>query len=135
MEVVIDTNCLVSALVISGKSRELICSLKLILYAPEDIISECLEHKKEIIDKSGINELEFAKLIDILLFKIHVVPESEFKQFKEQALKLVTHPEDSPFMALALAKNIPLWSDDKALKQQSKVKVFSTSELIKELGL
>jgi len=34
-----------------------------------------------------------------------------------------------------LLKSIPIWSDDKALKQQSTVKVFSTSELIKEIHL
>lgn len=134
MELVVDTNILVSSLVKPAKSRELICLPKLILFAPEHIISESLQHKEEIIDKSGITEFEFTELIAILLSKINIVLEGEFNFFIKQALKLVTHPEDAPFIALSLSKNIPLWSDDKALKQQSLVKVFSTGELIRLLS-
>jgi len=40
--------------------------------------------------------------------------------------------DDSPFLALCLAKGIPLWSNDKPLKErQSFVKVISTSELFR----
>ncbi len=127
-----DTNCLISALIFPGKSRELICSFGFSLYAPEEIIKETLTHKEEIIKKSGISEDDFTLLINILLSKIKIIPETEFKLFKGNVSSLVKHPEDAPFMALALSKNIPLWSDDKALKQQSVVKVFSTKELIKK---
>jgi len=130
MDLVVDTNVLISALIKPAKSRELICSYKLKLYAPEDIISETLKHKQEIIDKAGINESEFSKLIKILLSNLNIVPEIEFKNFKNQALELVTHPEDAPFIALCLAKNIPIWSEDKDLKKQKIVKVFSTLELL-----
>jgi len=135
LEIAVDTNALMSALIRPSKSRELICSSKLMLYAPEHIISESLEHKQEIISKSGINKYEFSILITFLLSRINIVPEDEFRKFIRLALKLVSHPEDAPFIALSLSKNIPLWSDDKALKEQSSVKVFTTSELIKELEL
>lgn len=130
MELVTDTNCLISALIISGRSRELICSPKLSLFAPEEIIEETESHKEEILSKSGISELDFSLLINVFLSNIKIIPEEEFKQFKEKALSLASHPEDSPFIALALAKRIPIWSDDKALKKQSEVKVISTTELI-----
>lgn len=130
-----DTNVLISALVKPFKSRELICSPMLVLYAPEHLISESLAHKEEIIDKSGLDEIEFKELIAVLLSRINVVPEEDFKKFIKAASKIAPHPEDSPFIALSLSKNIPLWSDDKALKKQPKVKVFSTSELVKELSL
>ena len=129
MEIVVDTNILISSLIKSVRIRELICSQKLILYAPEHIIAECLRHKTEIIDLAGIEIYDFNKLIAILLGKINIVPEEEFKLFIKEALKLVTHPEDAPFIAVALAMNIPLWTDDKALKQQSIVKIFTTGEL------
>ncbi|MFH1275862.1 MAG: PIN domain-containing protein [Candidatus Woesearchaeota archaeon] len=135
MEVAVDTNALMSALIKPSKSRELICSPKLVLHAPEHIISESLAHKQEIISKSGINKYEFSMLTTLLLSRINIVPEDEFRKFIRLALKLVSHPEDAPFIALSLSKNIPLWSDDKALKEQSSVKVFTTAELIKEIGL
>jgi|SRR3989344_2575096 len=131
MELVIDSNCLISALIKSGKSRELICSSKLILYSPEHILYETSKHKEDIISKSGITKEDFDILFAVLTLRIKTIPESEFIKFKEKAKNLVTHPEDEPFMALALQKDIPIWSDDKDLKYQSIVKVYSTSELIK----
>jgi len=131
MELVIDSNCLISALIKSGKSRELICSSKFIFYSPEHILYETLNHEEEIINKSGITKEDFVILITILTSRIKIISESEFNKFKEKAKDLVTHQEDEPFMALALQKDIPLWSDDKELKHQSTVKVYSTSELIK----
>ena len=133
MELVIDTNCLISALIKPGESRKLICSLDIKLYAPEDIILETLNYKDLIISKSGISNNEFNDLIKILLSNIKIIQENEFRHFKEQALKLVKHPEDTPFIALCIAKNIPLWSNDKELKKQNVTKVFSTSELLKIL--
>lgn len=131
MELVIDSNCLISALIKSGKSRELICSSKLILYSPEHILYETLKHKEEIINKSGITSVDFNILVSILTSRIKTIPESEFNNFREKANSLTTHQEDTPFMALALQRNIPIWSDDKELKYQSTVKVYSTSELLK----
>ena len=131
MEIVVDTNVLISALIRSAKTRELICSPKLILYAPKYILSECLSHKTEIINKSGINQYDFVDLVTILLSNIHIIDDKEFDHLMDEAEKLVKHQEDSPFMALALFKNISLWTDDKGLREQKKVKIFSTSELLK----
>jgi predicted nucleic acid-binding protein len=45
-------------------------------------------------------------------------------------IKLVPKEYIAPFLALCLDKGIPLWSNDKPLKEkQSIVKVLSTSEL------
>lgn len=38
------------------------------------------------------------------------------------------------FFALALKLNCPIWSNENLHKKQSKVKIYSTSELIKELS-
>ena len=135
MKLVVDTNCLLSALIKSAKSREIICSPKVTLYAPEHIITESINDRGEISDKAGLAESEFDELISTLLANVAIVPESEFKQYKEQALTLVKHPEDAPFLALSMAKGIPLWSNDKELKQQTNVKVFSTGNLVKDFGL
>lgn len=130
MNLVIDSNCLISALIFSGKSRELITSLKLSLCSPEEIINETLAHKNEIISKAKISEEDFNLLLNILLSRIKIISLDSLKHLEEKAKCLVTHPEDIPFMALALSKKIPIWSDDKALKQQSEIKVISTTELI-----
>ncbi len=134
MELVVDSNCLISALIRDGKSRELICSANLRLFAPDNLIIEISKHKKEILQRSGISEEDFSMLLMVLLSCVRVIPEVEFKSCKERAKKLVTHPEDIPFIALALAKQIPLWTNDKGLRKQSVIRTFSTSELLNLLG-
>ncbi len=132
MELVVDTNGVISALLKAAKSREIICSPKCKLYAPEQMVTEVLHHKEEIMEKAGIAESEWEELQPIVFSNMTMVSEKEFKHKKEQAEKLAKHPEDTPFLALFLAKDIPLWSNDKDMKQQSTVKVMSTEDLVKE---
>ena len=37
--------------------------------------------------------------------------------------------KDDPYFALALSLNCPIWSDEEAFKQQSRIKVFNTKKL------
>ncbi len=53
----------------------------------------------------------------------------------EQVLGLVTNIGELSFIAFCLSKNILLWSDDKALKQQFCVEIYSASELLRRLEL
>ena len=133
MELVVDTSCLIAALIRPAKSREIICSLKFVLYAPEHILSESLHHKKDIIEKAAISDGAFDELMSILLTNINIVPENEFRRCRDEALRLSRHQEDTLFLALALAKKIPIWSNDKDLKQQPIVRVLTTSELVESL--
>ena len=130
MEIVVDTNCIISALIKNSKSRAIVCSPKLHLCAPEHMISEIENNKEEIIEKAGMSEYDFELLIAILLSNIEVVPMEKFYHFRERASSLAKHPEDAEFLALALLRNIPLWSDDKDLKKQNDVKVLNTPELL-----
>jgi len=133
MELVADTNCIIAALIKSAKSREIICSPKIKLYAPEHIVSEVLHHKQEIIKKSDITETDMNELINEIWANVTIIPETEYKRYKDQAKRLAQHEEDAPFLALAPTKNIPIWSNDSDMKQQSMVKVYTTPELAEEL--
>jgi predicted nucleic acid-binding protein len=62
--------------------------------------------------------------------RIQLEPKEYISKFLIKALEFSPDKDDSPFLALALAKGIPLWSNDKPLKEkQSVVIVLSTSEL------
>jgi len=39
-------------------------------------------------------------------------------------------PDDTPFIAAALATNSDIWSDDKHFQKQNKIKVWKTEDLI-----
>ena len=68
--------------------------------------------------------------------------EPEFTMFSRQeytdklpeGLKLAPHTKDLEYFALALRFDFPIWSNEKAFNKQSKVKVFSTSDLISFLS-
>ncbi len=132
MELVIDTNIVFSAIVKNSVSRQLLLNPEFILYSPEGLISELEEHREEIREKSKLSEKRYDELMAILLSKIKLVPKESIAPFLKEALEFSPDKDDSPFLALCLAKGIPLWSNDKPLKEkQSFVKVLSTNELFK----
>jgi predicted nucleic acid-binding protein len=52
------------------------------------------------------------------------------KEYSTVAREIAPHEEDIPCFALALALNSPVWSNEKEFKSQSKIKVFSTSDMV-----
>ena len=135
MELVINTNIVFSALVRDSLTRFLICNPTLVLYAPETMISELEKHEEEILKRSGLSKDGWGKLTSILFSNVRLVSKEKIAPFLKKALEFSPDPEDAPFFALCLFKGISLWSNDKALKRQSMVKVFSTEEIINILGL
>lgn len=136
MELIIDANIIISALISwHGKSRDLIFLNSLSFFAPEYLLEETEKYKELIIRKSGLDENSFKLATSLIFSKINLIPFSEFESFITKAKDICPDPNDEEYFALALSKKIPLWSEDKALKQQSEIKIFSTKELIRELKL
>ncbi len=137
MLLVIDSNVLLAAIIKSAVTRDLMLDSRLSLVSPEHLLSETLKHIKEdneiILKLSRLSEAEIDELFSYLTQRITIKPEESYDSFIEEAIKIVPHDKDAPFMALALSLNCPLWSNDKRLSKQPKVKVFSTEELIKFL--
>lgn len=107
------------------------------LISPEYVLSELTSDKEKIKSFTGLTEAEFTSLFSILEKSIRTVHKGEYDEFMAEANAISPHGEgtkDDPYFALALAKNCPIWSDEKAFKKQGKVKVFSTEELLDELG-
>jgi len=59
-----------------------------------------------------------------------VIPKEEYATRLADAALISPDPDDVPYLALALTLGIPLWSNDKALKGQTNVKVLATSDLL-----
>lgn len=108
------------------------------LISPEFAFRELLSDKEKIMKFGKIDELSFEFLFSLLERKIEPFPEEVYKELLSDASKISPHGEqtkDDPYFALALAFNSPVGSDEFAFKQQNKVKVFSTEDLAKLLGL
>ncbi|MBI3050841.1 hypothetical protein HYY74_00100 [Candidatus Woesearchaeota archaeon] len=66
---------------------------------------------------------------------VDVLPSEKFSDFMKEANALAHDKDDTEFLAVGMALDIPVWSNNKALKLQNRVKVLNTAELMVGLGL
>ena len=134
MKVVIDSNVLISALIKDSTTRKLIVESDLEFYYPEISLHEIRKHRNLVIEKSGIGEQEYAKMLNVLLSRITLVPEEHIQQKLEEAANILNKidPDDVVFLATALSMpDSVIWSNDKDFERQDKVKVLKTKEMVK----
>jgi len=131
MDIVADANVIFSSLIKGGKTAELLLSFSLNLFTPEFVIEEIEEHKEEIF-KKGISEDELSSTIGLLKEIIRIIPKEDFLDKLEEAKNISSDIDDVTYFALALKLNCPIWSNDKRLKEQNIVKVYSTVDLIEK---
>jgi len=135
MKIVIDANELFSLLIRGSKdSRDILFSNKIELIAPEFIFVEFLNNKDEILSKTHRSNEEFLEVFSIFQDKIKLVAQQEFENFINEACNLFPeHTKDNAYLALALKYSCPIWSEEKLLKRQDKIKVFNSKELAEKL--
>ena len=132
MDIVVDANVLFAALIKEDSfAYSLLFSDKFHLFTPEYIFTELGNHKEEIIEKTDRTAEEFFRLLEILKRRIVIIPLEELIPYIEEAEKLTPDPDDMAYFALALKLNCAIWSNDKKLKEQNKIKVYNTYELSK----
>jgi len=135
MKIVIDTNIFIAAIIKPSFVRRLIVESNADLLFPETIIEEIEKNKDEILRKSGLSDEDLQTVINILLDYVELIPKSEIRPYMKEASGIINRidPEDTPFIAACLAQNAILWSDDKDLKKQIKIKVLNTKEIMRIL--
>ena len=134
MLLVADANILFSFFDAKSKARKLLLLKDVELFSPRFLLKELVEHKEEIEEKFGLSEGQFSLELKLIETNVKLVPLKEFEDFVEKVKALSSDTDDLQYLALALKLNLPLWSNDKELKKQSVIKVFSTKELIEILG-
>jgi len=133
MNIIIDTNILISALLKNSTTRRIIIECNERFFAPEAILDEIDKHMNMILRKSGMDKETFNKIISILLSYIERVPTEEIMKNIEKARKIMekVDPDDVIFIAAALTKNAVIWSDDSDFQKQSEIKVLKTKDIIR----
>ena len=136
MRLVVDANILVAALLKDSTTRELLLEDDLELFAPEGLLTELnnLLKNPKVRKRLPLSDTALSELSEAIFSRITFFPEASFLSFIKDSLELVSHIEYAPYISLALALKIPLWSNDSALKEQTKVKVITTPEIIKLLS-
>ncbi|MFC1682440.1 PIN domain-containing protein [Nanoarchaeota archaeon] len=135
MNLVIDTNILISALIRNSLTRELIIKLPVDLLLPEFELLEIKKHKQEILRKSKLSEIEFDHLLNFLLEYVEIIKTEDIIDYKKEADEIINHidPDDVQFVATALKYNVAIWSDDKHFQKQNKIKIFTTKDILEFL--
>lgn len=127
--VVVDTNLIFSALIPkSSKIREILFDPNLTFYSPNYLISEIYKHKDKLIKNSKLTESEFYLYFNGITERINFVPiELIGLNSRQKAYNLCRNLDlkDTPFVALAIDLNIPLWTGDKKLKEGLKMKGYN----------
>ena len=138
MQLVIDANILLSAFLKEALTREFLLDSRLDLVAPEYLLSETLRHLRgasSIRKRIGLSPDRIEELFLLLTQRIRVFPVTSYQSVIAQALTLAPHLEDAPYLALALILKAAVWSNDKGMKKQTAITIYSTTELLALLRL
>lgn len=126
MEVVADSNILFAAL-ISGKSAYLDIFRLIRVYVPDFMFLEIEKYEARILKKTGMNETFRGFALDlfskvIVIPKLAIAPESFASPYD---LCRDIDEKDTPFVALSIELNLPLWTNDKILAEGLRTKGFT----------
>lgn len=134
MLLVADANILFSFFNPKSKAREIVLSGYVGLFSPIFLLKELGEHKEEIKEKFELNEVQFILTLELIKRIVEFVPLRDFKEFVKEADAISPDIDDTQYLSLALRLNLPIWSNDARLKQQSRIRIFSTTELVRHLS-
>lgn len=136
MNLVIDANILIAALLKDSKMRKLIVNSPHKLLVPEVHFQEIEEHKKELLEKSDLSEEEFDILLSKLSNYFTIIKNENILPFLKEAKDLIGNidKDDVPIIAASLAYDCcPIWTDDKHFQQQKRIKIWKTEDIIRAL--
>ncbi len=138
MIIIVDANVFFSVLIKGAKTFDIFLlnrSLrKFEFVAPEYLIIEAKKHISELIEKTKLSSEDLERIFDFMEKELKLIPFEEFTEMYEFAEKVSPDPKDIMYLALASKLSGALWSNDKKLKKQSKIKIYSTEEILKILG-
>jgi predicted nucleic acid-binding protein len=133
LRLVVDTNVLLKALVRDSRVRGILLSPADQFIVPEFALEEFGEHIGLVAARSGLSEAKVRLALSVLLTNIEVVPREELSAVWGEAEDLIgsVDPDDVPFVAVALVRSCDgIWSDDKHLKKQGAVRVWTTADMV-----
>lgn len=138
MQFVIDANVLISALATDGAVRTAIRTAADDVRTPGYIHTEIGNHRADIRAKSGLSPQAFDALLTDLFDHVEVIPLAVMRPHLHEAARGMHEydPDDTLYIAAALAVDGTVVSNDQAFEQQWTVAHMWTSEFVEHaLGL
>ena len=123
MDIVADTNILILFFrqnpIYDIISNSALYNLK--LFVPDLAIEELKKNKEAILKYTNKTKEEVTKLTEKLKSNLIIINKKYFWHYENEAKSLVPHEKDIPFFALALYLQAPIWSNELAFQNQSKM--------------
>ena len=129
MELIVDANIIFAALIRDSITVKLLFVDDLHLYTPEFLLDEVRKYQKYLSNKTHRTKEEFESIYNVIKKRIVFIPMNYITPFIKKADKISPDPDDLVYFAAALKMNISIWSNDKRLTKQNKVKIYATHEL------
>ncbi len=135
MKLVVDSNILFAALIRDSTARKIISHLEGEFFVISTNYEELEEHEDELIKKAKMDRLNFEVLTGKIIKKCMFIEDSKLVKYWQEARDIMDKidPNDTPFIATALATGADIWSDDPHFTKQKKIKVWKTADLAKLL--
>ena len=76
--------------------------------------------------------MQFSLIVKFLHTVVNFLKNEEYASFLSEAKEVSPDPDDIDFFALSFKLYCILWSNDAALKKQSRITVVSTKELVEQ---
>ena len=136
MNLVIDTNRIMAALLKDSSSRRIILHDSFSFYAPDYMGTEIRKHRPYLMKKAKIPKPDFDLLMDTLLEHVTLVPFEDFEHEYEHAVRIMEtiDENDSSFLAVGLALGIgSIRTEDRHFFRQNLLKVCSTRDLLETI--
>ncbi len=140
MHVIVDANVLIAAFLKDSFTRKMLMDERLNIISPEHVFMEVRRvlSRPFMMKRIKINAYNFEKLWDVITSRIHTYPKIFYQAMMAQALRLADHPEDAPYIALALKLRYPVWTNDPGFQIHETKKVitiYKTRELASKVGI
>jgi len=129
LNIIVDTNVIVAALIQRGIVRELILRRPGVFMTAEACVREVWENRDDL-NRKKVPETLVKEALDLLTDEfVSVVPRSAYKEKEDEAAGLIRDPDDVPVVALALAvDNEGIWTFN--TKDFSEPRLLSRSRIL-----
>lgn len=107
------------------KLRETSCWL----ISPDYGLAELVGRREPIKRFANITDTEFSFLLVLLEQAVHTVEHHRYRGDLNKAKMLAPHEKDTPYFALAIHANAPIWSDESAFRDQTPNSIYTTNQL------
>lgn len=130
MKIVVDTNILFSFFWKDSLTRKILISSGFDFISCKLAIEELKKYSSEIIKKTGQTSEQFNIQLKNLNEFVNFIEKKDYVVYLQEAEKISPDKDDSDFFALCMKNSCFLWSNDSLLKQQNKIRVLSTEDII-----